>query len=982
MTNGRLFCLATALVSAALSPFALHGQVGAAADIEITLAEGTMFAAIASPDRRSIAIDLVGALWVLPIGGGEAKRITPDTLEARRPSWAPDSQSLAFQGYGDAWHIYTIRVDGSGLRELTNGPFDDRGPDWSRDARRIAFSSDRSGGVSSIWQVDLDTGSVHQLSAYNGTDPCWTASDREVVFFGRPPDSATAQFDLWIASPDGPEQPMAADRGEIPCGSGRTFPSLVTLRGRTAEDVFPFPPQWLQAGELLYTADGHIKRRRETGGGAVSIVPFTATLNLHRPPYQRRHRELRPQDPQPALGIGNPAVSPDGTRIAFTALGDLWVMAVGSLPVQVTNDPSVELDPAWSPDGARVAFASDRGGAMDLWIHDFRTGADSQLTAEKDKGPVSAPSWSPDGLQMAYLVNRRTLHVIDVVGVPAQAGKELMAGSGPLGRPTWPPDGKRIAVGDLLPYALFERDGTNQLLLYAFGGSPSTSTLLLHHSAGNRINNGPVWSPDGTRMAYVSEGRLWVVDVGPNAAPLGDPRAVTDDFPDSPTWQADSQLLVYLTAGGLRRVSADDERVDDIPVGIGWQAVWPDLTVVHAGAVFDGKTHDLRRNIDIVIDKSRILAVEPHQDALHAAGRIIDASSETVMPGLIDMYAHLDGGYGEALGRLLLAYGITSVRDPEAAAFAGLEQRESYEAGRRIGPRVFLAGDPLTGARVFEPGASPVTSERQLQSELERGSRLGYDFFSTYLRLPDAYLRRAVEHAHAQGVPVASRALFPAVALGVDQVDGLREVSRRGASSRVSNRGVSYRDVVDVIAKSATTMTPLISVNGLLEAQAFALKAARDASLLGDPRLTLMPAAHLEGFQQAASFFRTRPNDAASQEAVVAALRKTVAAIAAGGGRIVAGSGAPGVPYGAAFHAELEQFVEAGLTPFQALQSATLGAAEALGVDDVLGSIEPGKSADLVFVAGDPLRDIRAARDVRRVIRGGRDYDLAALVRR
>jgi imidazolonepropionase-like amidohydrolase len=220
------------------------------------------------------------------------------------------------------------------------------------------------------------------------------------------------------------------------------------------------------------------------------------------------------------------------------------------------------------------------------------------------------------------------------------------------------------------------------------------------------------------------------------------------------------------------------------------------------------------------------------------------------------------------------------------------------------------------------------------------------------------------------------------VALGVDQVDGLRDVSRRGASSRVSNRGVSYRDVIDVIAKSATTMTPLISVNGLLEAQAFALKAARDASLLGDPRLALMPAAHLEGFQQAAAFFRTRPNDAASQEAVVAALRQTVAAIAAGGGRIVAGSGAPGVPYGAAFHAELEQFVEAGLTPFQALQSATLGAAEALGVDDVLGSIEPGKSADLVFVAGDPLRDIRAARDVRHVIRGGRDYDLAALIRR
>jgi cytosine/adenosine deaminase-related metal-dependent hydrolase len=425
--------------------------------------------------------------------------------------------------------------------------------------------------------------------------------------------------------------------------------------------------------------------------------------------------------------------------------------------------------------------------------------------------------------------------------------------------------------------------------------------------------------------------------------------------------------------------------VEAIAVGIGWRPPLPELTVVHAAAVFDGKTPDLRRNIDIVMDKGRFLAVEPHQDAMHAAGRIIDASTETVMPGLIDTHAHLDDGYGEGLGRLLLAYGITSVRDPAADAFAGLEHRESYDSGRRIGPRVFLAGDPLTGARVLEAGASPVTSEGHLQNELERGSRLGYDFFSTYLRLPDTYLRRAVEYAHAQGVAVASRGLFPAVPLGVDQVDGLRDLSRRSrglASSRVSTLGVSYRDVVDVFTKSATTLIPLVSANGLGPAQAFALKAARDASLLDDPRLALMPAVRLEGFQRGTTFFRTRPTEAAKLESVVAALRKTVATIAAGGGRIVAGSGAPVVPYGAAFHAELEQFVDAGLTPSQALQSATAGAAEALGVDDVLGSIEPGQLADLVFVGGDPVRDVKAARDVRRVISRGHYYDLATLIRR
>ena len=208
MTKGRLILVAAALATAALSPaFILHGQVGPDGDIDITITEGTMFAAVASPDRRSIAIDLVGALWVLPIDGGEARRITPDTIEARRPTWSPDSQSLAFQGYDEAWHIYTIKTDGTGLKAITTGPFDDQEPDWSRDGRRIAFSSDRFGGRSSIWQVEVGSGAVRQLSRYVGNDPCWSPTDRDVLFGGRPNPPAQPPVGVWLAGPDGrPEQ--------------------------------------------------------------------------------------------------------------------------------------------------------------------------------------------------------------------------------------------------------------------------------------------------------------------------------------------------------------------------------------------------------------------------------------------------------------------------------------------------------------------------------------------------------------------------------------------------------------------------------------------------------------------------------------------------------------------------------------------------------------------------------------------------------
>jgi hypothetical protein len=107
------------------------------------------------------------------------------------------------------------------------------------------------------------------------------------------------------------------------------------------------------------------------------------------------------------------------------------------------------------------------------------------------------------------------------------------------------------------------------------------------------------------------------------------------------------------------------------------------------------------------------------------------------MPGLIDMHAHLESGYGEALGRIRPSYGITTVRDPDANAYAGLERRESYDAGRRIGPRVFTAGDPFGGLRALAAGGPSIASEPRLELELERTARLNYDFLSTSVRLSE-----------------------------------------------------------------------------------------------------------------------------------------------------------------------------------------------------------------------------------------------------
>jgi len=944
-------------ILAILAGFAVQHDTS---EFEITVTEGTNFAAIASPDRQSIAIDLQGALWILPINGGEAKKITPEVVEARQPTWAPDGRSLAFQGYDDnAWHIYTIRADGSGLAPLTDGPFDDREPDWSHDGTRIAFSSDRYGGIYTPWTVDVRTRAVTQVSKSYGVVPCWAPSDREVVFEGKSPTA----------------QNRAAD-----CGNGRSHGAGAALSASAEEDVFPFLPQWISPTEILYTADGHIKRRQGTDGAA-TVIPFSATLKVQHPRYTRRHRDLQPQGRQPTLGIVDPAVSPDGSSVAFSALGDLWLLPTGSArlqpgaePIRLTNDRFVELDPAWSPDGTKLVFSSDRGGNMDLWMMDMSTRTAKQLTHEK--GPATGAAWSPAGNRVAYVLDRRVVRTIDLsrpADAPSTHGSSNAMDSG---RPTWGADGRVFATGQLFHYSDRYREGTNQLVLHSIDSErPLASiTVVTNHSAGNRQNNGPVWSPDGARMAYVSEGSLMVVGVGANGGPIDAPKTITSDTPDSPTWQHDSRHIVYQTPDGLRRVSVDGGDPERIPIEISWTAPQPpERTVVHAGRLFDGVSETVRSGVDIVVDGGRIREVRPHDDRLHA-GTVVDASDETVMPGIIEMHAHLDSGYGDALGRIWLAYGITTVRDPAVNPYWGLEMLEAWESGRRIGPRVFNAGDPFDGTRIYYAGGTAVGSAEQLERELARATKLRYDFFKTYVRLPDRRQQRVIQYAHEHGLAVTSHEIYPAAAFGVDGVEHIRGTSRRGYSPKVTQRNNSYRDVIEIISRSGMTLTPTIGIQG-----GFAYETARDPAMMNDERLALFPENIREEYRKRFGA-PASPDQIAKQDASLRGLRRTVAAVAAAGGKIIAGTDSPIIPYGLALHSELLHFVEAGMTPFQALQTATAGAADALGVGDELGTIEPGKLADLSFVRGDPLHDVRAAKDVRRVMRGGRVYDVKELL--
>ena len=965
-------------------------------DVRLTLTEGTSMAGALSPDGRTIALDVLGVIWTVGIDGGPATRILADGYDAHAPAWSPDGTRLAFQAYyRDTWNIWTMKADGSDLRQVTSGPFDDREPHWSPDSARLAFASDRSGNYD-VWLLTLATSEVRRFTSNGANDsmPAWSPSGKEIAFV-----SDRDARGIYARHVDtGVERLLAADSAVLFSPSwapGGATVAYVAVDGSTTrlmaggknlaeanEDVFPFRPSWISATELLYTADGVVKRRPLAGGTARS-VPFAANVAFTREAFTPARRAFPVQGPQPVRGLMHPAVSPGGTTVAFAALGDLWLVSTGdgdAVPRRVTNDVFVETNPVWAPDGATLAFSSDRDGGVGLWVHDLKTGAARRLTTDG-----TTASWSPDGSRLAYLDSDSQLRVVQV------ASREQRQVHGRIfepGRPSWSPDGRSVVMSALRPYSTRFREGTNQVLQVAIepDATPDGRAAFApdrwmdpipHKSVGMRENLGPVWSPDGKEMAAIVDGQLTTYAVARDGTPAGPPRRISTDLASSPSWTADSRRVLYQAADRFRLADLVDGSIRDIVPQWTWTAATTTTTtIIHAGRLFDGRAGTAAQtDMDLVVEGNRIASVSPHRDDLHR-GTVVDASTGTVIPGLIESHTHLVKSFGEAQGRIWLSFGVTTVRNPATNAFEGQEEREAIESGRRAGPRILTTGEPLDGSRIYYPGGVALDGGGLIDAQMARARTMRYDFIKTYVRLPDLLLQRIIVEAHRAGMPVTSHELYPAVAYGADGVEHVRGTSRRGYSPKMSELRRSYGDVLQLLTASGMTLTPTITIQG-----GFQVLTARDPWWVDDARVARLFPASVAAAGKATRAKPLTAQDLASREALVTPQERLVGAVVHGGGRVIAGTDSPINPYGVALLSELEHYVRGGLSPAEAIRTATAVPAEAFGLGADLGTIEPGKLADLVVVDGNPLVSITDLRRTRRVMKDGVMYDVETLLK-
>ena len=950
----------------------LNNLKGPTRDVTVRFTEGTNMAAAPSPDGKRIVFSAQGALWIMPVTGGEALRITGWELEPTAPVWSPDGNTIAFQNYAPEgnFHIWTIAPDGRRPTEITTGPNDDREPAWLPDGSGLVFSSDRSNDVQyKIWKVALGSGAVSQLTRGPGAEsnPVVSPDGRQLAYvdtgnvYTVPIDASTAPA---LVAPG--TAPGWSPAGALVYQSANRALRVGTQEVAGNEDLFPFPVRYLPDGRFLYTADGKLRVRNGDGGGAADIA-FTAALSARRPDLSRRKDHgFDRREAQQVMGISAPVLSPDGKRIAFVALNDVWVMTIGAAPVRLTDDTDRDGSPQWTADGAAVYFSSEKGNGGQLAVDQINlaSGVRTRLAAIAGKSMVT-PKLSPTGDRIAYTTLSGQLEIWHIAARTADI--ILPSVSTQVSTPSWTADGSKVMVVDNERINNRFREGYNKLRVIDLASKTAVfyPVAPAPRQIAERDEGAAVLSPDGTRVAFIMDSVLHVMPVDRAGAPTGAPLAITTEAADLPSWSGDSATILYKSANKLRTVSAGGGAATDVALDLKWtQAIPSGTTIVRAGQLWDGVSQSLRPDVDILITGNRITSITAHQAGAETrADRYIDASALTVMPGLWDPHIHpltlYQGGQFGQIAALMLSYGLTSTQSVAGPLHQSIEMRESLAAGRLVGPRLFVSPPLWEGNRLFYNFARTLRTPEIADIEIAKARAMDADFLKSYVRAPIPIMSRIAQAGLDLGIPTGTHMLSPGVATGLAGTTHLSATQRMGYGwSKSFVNAISYQDVAAMHAQADFHLIDTLFSAGALSAE--------DPAIVTDPRFILVPPNFIAGLQTA-----TPPT-----AATLATIRKDAqqqAKVPAAGALVANGTDSPLVVPGISLHLNLRA---AGLvmSPFQALQSVTLNAARMALVEKDLGSIEAGKLADLVAVRGDPLTDLKAAANVELVMKNGNPY--------
>jgi hypothetical protein len=430
--------------------------------------------------------------------------------------------------------------------------------------------------------------------------------------------------------------------------------------------------------------------------------------------------------------------------------------------------------------------------------------------------------------------------------------------------------------------------------------------------------------------------------------------------------------------------------------------------VIQGGTLIDGTGRPPLADAVVVFQDGRIRDVgERGKIAIPQGAEVIDAKGKTILPGLIDGHCH----FRDWMGEVYLAFGVTTCPNiSNSPADWIIAQREGQRQGSIRGPRVWASGNVIDGPPPKGLSAGALRRQRtsiivENEDEARKAVRdlvaKGVDGIKLFERLTPQAAKAAAEESHRLGKPVIGHTLdiFASAANGYQSVEhswsvlytSIQDPKKKSEldfarmTGKVNTAEVHVHMEPEVFGRLIKTMvekrvhwspTWATWFRGL-SARAAKMK-QQEIALLKDPRLRYLPAYILKSVEEHFAMYESASPEKRAQ--YLDGYRKVqdwVRRFIAAGGKMHLGSDPNSVLPGYAVHIEVEMAADAGITPVQAIRSASLSIAEAWRKEKDYGSVEKGKVADVVIVRGDPLKDISATQQVEMVYMDGKAVDIS-----
>jgi imidazolonepropionase-like amidohydrolase/Tol biopolymer transport system component len=1000
--------------------------------VPINVTEGTWMNLDVSPDGRTIAFDLLGDIYTMPVTGGGATRIGAGMPFEVQPRFSPDGSRIAFtsdRGGGD--NIWIMNLDGSGKRQLTKESFTLlNNPTWSADGQYIAarkhFTTGRSLGTGEIWMYHVNGGdgvalverSSPQLQKELG-EPTFTPDGGAIYFtrdttpgntFQYAQNSNGQLFDIEKYDLRTGERTVAASG---PGGSVRPTPSpdgkyLAFVRRERAKSklyikdlrsgeekkiydaldqdvqetwavngVYPNMDWTPDSKSILFWAGGKI-RRIDADGTAAAEIPFRISdsrdvVDPPRPAVNVYADTFTTRIPRFAT------LSPDGRNVVFESLGRLYVKAVnGGAPRALTaTDGDFQLFPSWSRDGSRIVFVSWN----DKRLGELRTvAADGSgvKTVTDVPGHYRRPRFSPDGQTIVferggggYLTSDAWSENPGVFRVSANGGEAVRlttSGSNPhFG-----------AAGDRV-YMEVSENQKQKLVSVDWNGKDQRT-----HAQGDMVIGYEV-APGSDYLAFRENYNAFVMpffqgaktlEVGAKASQLPITR-VSGDGGQYLHWGSGGRTLGWSLGPVFYTVDAATAREGYAPpktgvsLAMGATADKPQGLVALTGAKVVTMANDAGGIIEdgvVLVEDNRIKAVGRRGElAIPAGARTVDVTGKTIVPGFIDAHAHGSQGEDDLIPQqnweamAHLAFGVTTIHDPSSTSTEIFPAGEMQRAGLILAPRIFSTGEIVYGAKaagayaVIDSYADALAHVRRLKAQ-------GAHSIKNYNQPRREQRQQVVAAAKAENIAVVAEggSLF-----GMDMT-----LIQDGNTTLEHNipQAMLYEDVLSYFGQTKVGYTPTLGVTyGGLGGEPYWIS---HTEVWKHPLLTRHAPAHILNPEL------VRVVKAPDEDYVDAVSAATALLLSKRG--VPVSIGGHGQQQGLAAHWDMWSFVRGGWSPIEALAAATRTPARALGFSDI-GTLEPGKMADLVILDADPTQDIRNTEKIAKVMLNGRLYDAATL---